>query len=105
MRIRRLSSRLLTLGLTSFLSASCGGINSPLEDFVNRSCTINYADSFDYCTLNETSDPVDQLMAGNSVPTKVLVEGDLEEIKSMDLGKDNISSIKDRDYKILLVPV
>lgn len=58
-------------------------------------------EGYNYCQINDHSDPVSRYLAGEEVPTEKVFEGDLEKLKTLEF--EPIGSAE--GYEILLVPV
>lgn len=103
--MRKLLSLITALTLSSPSVINAMDDTRSLTQIVKDSCNISFERSHDYCTLTESSEPVDKLMAGEDVKKETVFEGYPETIKYFGLNKENIRFPAANGYKILLVPV
>ena len=103
--MKRTLSLLTALALSNSPAVGADDDVRSLTQIVKDSCTVSSGESYDYCTITESSGSVDRLMAGENVKKETIFEGYPEAIKYFELSKENIRFPARKGYKILLVPV
>ncbi|MDP3990294.1 MAG: M64 family metallopeptidase [archaeon] len=103
--MKKVLSWITALALSSSPAIGTDNGARTLTQIVNDSCNVSSTESYDYCTLTDTSSTIDKLIAGKKVDKEIVFESDTEMIKYMGLGKENIRFPAKEGYNILLIPV